>query len=75
MRRVQIIGLLLWRGGVLFLGGTAIYYSMRYILMFFTFPLQVEVGLALILTGIGFVLASVIIERVQDVRKDRELSR
>ena len=72
MRPVHLIGLILWRGGVLLAGMFVFYEAARYVLLFVSLPRQVEVGLALILVGAAFVIASLIVERVEDARQERE---
>jgi hypothetical protein len=71
MRGLQLIGLLLWRGGVLLIVVTAVVLGLRALLAVWSPPVLVEVGLLLVLGGIVLVMISLILERVQDVRAER----
>ena len=74
MRRTQLIGLLLWRGGLLLASVTVLFESVRWLLKFIDLPLQLEVGLGLGAVGTGLVLVSLILERIQDRRTEGNLS-
>ena len=73
MRPVHLIGVLLWRGGILLASATALIQAARWILRFADPPAQVEIGLGLVIAGIVLVFLSIIIERVQDCRAEKEL--
>lgn len=73
MRPVQLTGLILWRGGVLIVGATALIEAIRWILRFWTLPTQVEIGLGLLLSGAALVMLSLMMERVQDMRAEKDL--
>ena len=76
MRKTQVVGLLLWRGGLLLAGGSALYLAVRYGLGFLRFfgifvPLLAEVGLGIGITGFLLVVLSLVLERIQDARRER----
>ena len=73
MRRIQLIGLLLWRGGLLFVGAAVLIEAVRWVLRFWTLPAQVEVGLGLLLCGCSLVILSLVWERLQDYRAEGDL--
>ena len=74
MRRFQLVGIILWRGGLLLLAGYALFETIRWILRFYEIDPLLEIGLGLTLAGIGFVLVSLILERVDDARVEGNLT-
>ena len=73
MRSIHLIGLLLWRGGLLLLGATAFFYTARTIYRFFRVPPELEIGLGLVTAGVAMVIVSLIMERVLDARAEGDL--
>ena len=73
IRPSQLVGLVLWRAGVLLLGSYSFFRVARLALRYIDLPLQIEIGLGLALTGAALVLASFVTERVRDARAEREL--
>ncbi len=73
MRPIHLVGLILWRGGLLLAGGWVLYEAARLILRFICLPAQLEIGFGLLVAGLAMVLLSLILERVQDLRTEREL--
>ncbi len=73
MRPIHVVGLLLWRGGLLLVGAVAVYEIMRWLLRYLDLPAQLEVGVGLVLTGLALVLVSLILERVRDYRGEAHL--
>ena len=69
MKKSQLLGLLLWRAGILFLGGYLLFLGLRFALRI-TDPM-LEVGVALVVAGGLFVLVSVVREQIEDARKVR----
>ena len=74
MRPIHVIGLLLWRGGLLLVGAVVLFEAVRWGLRFTELPLELELGLALLLAGMALVIVSVVLERVQDRREEGDLS-
>ena len=72
MRTTQLIGLILWRGGLLIIGAAALIETMRWILRFWTMPLQIEIGLGLLLSGAALVILSLVLERIHDIQAEKE---
>ena len=62
MKVQHLVGLLLWRGGLLMAGGWGFYRGARLVLRYFEFPTQIEVGLSLVICGLAFVMVSLILD-------------
>lgn len=75
VRSIQLVGLLLWRGGLLFAASWAFYEGARWALQFFDLPRLVEVGISLVISGAILVFVSLILERSADARKEGDLGR
>lgn len=73
-RSIQLVGLLLWRFGLILASITALYRMARFLLQFIELPIQLEIGVGLLLTGFTLVLASLVMERVVDARSEGDLS-
>jgi len=69
MKKTHLLGLALWRGGVILAGGYLAYQGLRMLLSFT--DAQLELAVAILVTGILFVFASVVGERIQDLRSER----
>ncbi|MHC4079126.1 MAG: hypothetical protein ACYST0_11880 [Planctomycetota bacterium] len=74
VRPAQLIGLLLWRGGWILVVVWLLVEAARWILRFVELPIQLEVGVGLILAGGVLVVLSLILERIQDARREGDLS-
>ena len=74
MQRTQLVGLLLWRVGLIVAGGWAGFEVARSLLRFVDFPAQIEIGLGLGFVGFAFVMLSLILERIADRRLEGDLS-
>lgn len=74
MRSIQLIGLILWRGGTLIIAATVLIETARWILRFWTMPLQIEIGLGLLLSGAVLSMLSLVLERIHDTRVEKEQS-
>ena len=73
-KSLQLVGLLLWRAGLLLAAATALYRTARFLLRFIELPLQLEIGVALIAVGAAFVMISLLMERWNDYRAEGDLS-
>lgn len=73
MKGVHFLGLALWRGGVLFVAGYIAYQVLRVVLSIT--DAELELAIAVLLTGVLFLFASVLGERIGDARKERDLDR
>ena len=69
MKKTQLLGLVLWRAGIIFLGAYFLFLALRSILHI-TDPV-LEVGVTLVLAGALFVLVSVVREQIEDARRVR----
>ncbi len=65
----------MWRAGLLLAGGTAIYNTIQLVLRFIDLPLQLEIGIGLVITGVVFVAFSFVMERFVDYRAEGDLSK
>ena len=74
-RSLQLAGLLMWRAGLLLAAGTAVYNGIKLALRFIDLPLQLEIGIGLVITGVVFVAFSFVMERLVDYRAERDLSK
>ena len=74
MRPIHMCGLLLWRGGLILAGATALFEIARLVLRFIDLPLQLEIGFGLLITGLAAIILSLIIERIQDSRTEGDLT-
>ena len=73
MRRIHIVGLLLWRGGLLLVVAVALFEVARWVLRFVDLPAQLEIGSGLMLAGLVLVFVSLVIERARDYRTEGHL--
>lgn len=73
MRRTQLLGLLLWRGGLLLVVVTGLFEGARLLLRFVDLPVQLEIGFGLGAAGAALVVTSFVMERVQDLRAEGDL--
>jgi hypothetical protein len=73
MRPIHLIGLFLWRGGILLAAVTAAIESMRLLLRFVDLPVELELGVAFVLAGLALVLVSLVLERLRDYRSEGPL--
>lgn len=69
MKPTHTLGLILWRAGILIVGGYFAYLALRFILQIADPVL--EVGVTLVLAGGLFVLVSVVREQIADDRRRR----
>jgi hypothetical protein len=74
LRLAHLMGLFLWRGGLLLVGAWALFEGARWLLRFIHVPAQIEVGLGLLVAGMALVLLSLVLERVHDARAEGDLS-
>ena len=74
-KSTQLAGLILWRFGLALAGATALYRTSKLLLQFIDLPLQLEIGIGLIFSGAVLFLASMIIERIADLRQEGDLTR
>ena len=72
MRTIQLIGFILWRGGLLIIGAAALILTMRWIMRFWAMPLQIGIGLGLLLSGAALVILSLVLERIHDIRAKKK---
>jgi hypothetical protein len=73
VRKTHLIGLLLWRGGLLFAGGWVVFEAARRLLRLWNLPRPLEIGGGLVLAGFVLVLLSLVLERIQDARNEGDL--
>ena len=71
MKKAHIVGLTLWRGGVLLVAAYLGYWALRGILQIT--DAQLELAVAVFLVGVLLVFGSVVLERINDARSEREV--
>ena len=74
MRRSQLLGLFLWRAGLLLVGSYAAFRAVRLAWKHLDLPPQIDWGLAFVAAGLLLVAVSLIAERVQDRRSEGALT-
>ena len=55
-------------------GATVLIEAARWILRFWTMPVQIEIGLGLLLAGAALIMLSLVLERIHDVRVEKAQS-
>ena len=73
MRRIHVVGLVLWRGGLVLVAAVALFETARWLLRFVDLPAQLEIGSGLVLAGMVLVLVSLVIERAREYRAEGHL--
>lgn len=74
---VTTVGYILWRGGLYFTGAYSAYLGSRWAvdaLLAVGIPAQVVTGIALMLGGLIMVMASLVVERVEDAKLEGDLT-
>ena len=73
MKRSQLLGLFLWRAGLLLVGSYAVVRGVRIAWRHVDLPAQLDWGLSFLAAGALLVAGSVVAERVQDYRREGPL--
>lgn len=73
-RALHLTGMVLWRGGLLYVAAYGLYRGFRELTRWVELPRQLEIGVALGLTGLALVIASLITERIEDAKAEGDLS-
>ncbi len=74
MSRIQLVGFVLWRCGLMLVSGYSTLRIARWALRQVDLPAQVDWGLGLAIAGAILVLGSLVAERVVDTRAERGLT-
>jgi hypothetical protein len=75
--RLQTLGFIFWRGGLLFLGAYGCYFAAAKALFWlnvfgFKIPLQLKIGAELLIGGALLVMLSLVVERYADAAQERD---
>ena len=70
LQRTHVVGLTLWRGGILLVAAYLGYWALRATLQIT--DAQLEFSVAVLLVGLLLVFASVVLERIHDARSERK---
>ncbi len=75
VKKIQLIGIFLWRGGLAFAAMAGLYYSAWWVLThyFQLIPTTIKVGLAVGLAGLILFTLSFVLERISDAREEGDL--
>ncbi len=73
-KSIQLVGLLMWRAGLLLAGGTGLYRTSKLLLKYVDLPSQIELGIGLIFSGVVVFAVAMIAERVIDIRSEGDLT-
>lgn len=72
-KSTQLIGLFLWRFGLLLASATGLYRVTKFLMQFVDLPIQLEIGIGLVISGAVLFAASLIMERIVDLRSEGDL--
>ena len=65
-----MVGVLMWRGGLIFVAAYTFYWGSWRLIRMLDWPAQITVGLAVALAGLGLVMVSLIMERIQAAKME-----
>ena len=71
---MQLAGFVLWRFGLLLAGATALYNGIEILLRWIRLPIQLEIGIGLVIAGMITVMVSFVMERIADMQTEGDLS-
>jgi hypothetical protein len=74
-KSTQLAGLLLWRFGLMLAGATALYRTTKFLMTFVDLPVQLEIGIGLLICGAFLFATSIVMERIVDLRNEGELGK
>lgn len=70
MDRLQLAGLLLWRGGLAFVLAWSFYHGAWRMIRQLAWPPQITLGVSVALAGFSLVMLSLILERIEATRRE-----
>ena len=70
VERWRVVGVLMWRGGLIFVAAYTFYWGSWRLIRMLDWPAQITVGLAVALAGLGLVMVSLIMERIQAAKME-----
>ena len=70
---LQLSGFVLWRFGLALAASVGIYRAWRLVFQFVDLPVQLEIGIGMMMTGALFFFASLVLERVQAMKSEGDL--
>lgn len=73
IERWRMAGVVMWRGGLVFVAAYTFYLGSWRIIRLFDWPAQITVGLAVAAAGLGLVMVSLILERMRSARTEGNL--
>ena len=73
MKRSQLLGLFLWRAGLLLVGSYAVIRGVRIAWQHVDLPAQLDWGFSFVAAGAVLVAGSIVAERLQDRREEGTL--
>lgn len=72
-KSTQLVGLLLWRFGLLLASATGLYRVTKFLMRFVDLPAQLEIGIGLVVCGAFLFAVSLVMERIVDMRSEGDL--
>jgi hypothetical protein len=69
----QLVGLLLWRFGLLLASAAGLYRVTKFLMQFVELPKQLEIGIGLMICGAFLFAVSMVMERIVDSRSEGHL--
>ncbi|MEM9530686.1 MAG: hypothetical protein AAGA23_07190 [Pseudomonadota bacterium] len=70
---LTVVGLILWRGGLVFAAASLVYYGAWQTLKVMPWPMAIKIGAGLAAAGTGCILVSLLLERRRDAREEGQL--
>ncbi len=68
-----MVGVVMWRGGLVFAAAYTFYWGAWRLILLLDWPAQITIGLAVALAGLGLVMVSLILERMQAAQTEGNL--
>ncbi|NDY95516.1 hypothetical protein [Wenzhouxiangella limi] len=73
VERWRMVGVVMWRGGLVFAAAYTFYWGAWRLILLLDRPAQITIGLAVALAGLGLVMVSLILERMQAAQTEGNL--
>ena len=71
--RWRTVGVVMWRGGLVFAASYSFYWGSWRLIQMFDWPAQITMGLAIALVEVGLVMFSLVLERMRSAKTEGNL--